>query len=183
MGADDSIRVKDYTGALVTLTGEIGLAPEWKDGQCEDDCQEAVSACLMAFTNGKGNHVNIELTSTLASIGTGHDKRAYPFQEAAFYGNIFASPPRAYYCAGADFAGKNFGAVNVNQVDQRACSGWTASGDKCPYTNAAFTDPLRLATGKCSFFDDAATECAPSGSPTKSYDNVITTYRRTKGDT
>jgi hypothetical protein len=60
----DSIRIKDYTGGLVVLSGELGLAPEWKDKPCDRSCQEQISACLMAFTKGEGADVELQLSRT-----------------------------------------------------------------------------------------------------------------------
>jgi len=54
----------------------------------------------MAFTNGDGAHVDIEMAAPF-TIGASH---SYPYQEAVFYGNIFSATPKAYYCVGKDFA-------------------------------------------------------------------------------
>ena len=63
--ANDTPTVKDYTGALIRLDGEIGLAPKWKTGFCGKDCMERVSACLMALINARGEHVPMELSANV----------------------------------------------------------------------------------------------------------------------
>ena len=47
------------------------------------------------------------------SIGTGHSS-AYKYQEASFFGNIFASPPIAHYCVGKDYAPKSWPGTNAS---------------------------------------------------------------------
>jgi len=138
----------------------------------------------MAFTNGSGNHVAIEMSSPNPSVGGGH---SYPYQEAVFYGNIFLDTPKAYYCAGKDFDGLNIVGISLLAVDQRACSGYTAlfGNSGCPYVNTGSCNPqlldlLQLSSNKCTFSNSAATKCAPSGSTTKSWLNPVTTYRQDK---
>jgi len=133
--AGDSIRIKDYTGGLVSLSGEMGLAPTWKTGQCDSTCQEKISACLMAFTNGDGAHVDIEMAAPF-TIGASH---TYPYQEAVFYGNIFSATPKAYYCVGKDFA--KAGLLSVKDLEVRACKGYNDATGSCPYVR----------TGVCGF--------------------------------
>ena len=53
----------DYAGVVIHLYGELGLAPGWRNGQLDLNGQEAISACLMASTNGTGKHVNLEMNS------------------------------------------------------------------------------------------------------------------------
>jgi hypothetical protein len=173
--ASAAVRVRDYTGALVRLPGEIGLTPRWVTDSCDTTCQQWISACLMAFTNGSGAHVAIEMSASNGALGGGH---AYPYQEAAFYGNLFVSPPEAYYCAGADFDGVNVGAANVGELDARACAGYT--GQSCPYLNtgacnAKLTDPLGLSSGRCRFADAYAKGCK---SGPKTWSAPITTHRQ-----
>jgi hypothetical protein len=179
-----SIRVKDYKGALITLTGEIGFAPEWADGQCSTTCEEKVSACLMSLTNSSGNHIDVELSAPF-TVGTGHD---YPYQEAAFYGNVFSSPPQASFAIGKDYAGFNIAGINLGAVANRLCAAVTnlLGANACPYIpagnmNFSITDPLGLTTNKCSSSDGAATKCKDKSGKTWNY--PITTYRKDKGAT
>ena len=170
----------------VTLSGAIGLAPSWATGSCNATCQEQISSCLMAYTNGQGNHVNIEMSSQLASVGNTNSS-AYPYQEASFFGNIFTSPPQAFYCVGKDYisvqnnSGLFPGTVSP-ALDMRACGGWAATTGptSCPYvdvgtcnqTNSsllgAVTGTLFGSNGSppmCSFTKSAASACG-SKAPT-----------------
>ena len=190
-----------YTGTLVTLPGELGLAPEWKDEECETTCQERISACLMAFTNGDGDHVEIEMSAQFV-LGIGHSAE-YPFQEASFYGNIFVDPPQAFYCVGEDYASSG---KNVTQLETRACEGYNEQDGTCPYTRTGLcndlstvriSDNTRLGNelldrffgdelfedNKCRFTrsGDTSTSCkSGSGWAAKTWRNPITTFRKVK---
>jgi hypothetical protein len=184
----DAVKVKDYTGSLITLAGALGLAPAWRTEVCDEDCQERISACLMSLTNGQGEHVQIELRSTLPSIGQGG---SYKYQEAAFYGNMFVSPPTTAFCVGKDFAGLL--GTNILSPQQRACEFWLLMGLDCPYRQAGnckrgWGFPFPFGKAACSFDGDSATACSSaSGTPLNNYNNgdrkwknVITTYRNSK---
>jgi len=179
----DSIRIKDYTGGLVVLSGELGLAPTWKDSQCDATCQEKISACLMAFTNGDGAHVDVELAAPF-TLGTGH---TYRYQEAAFYGNLFQDKPAAFYCVGRDYAKSG---ISVTTLETRSCKGYNAQNGTCPYVRAGycesafslnFADTV-LGDKKCSFGfgSDTATGCkdAAGGLLAKTWKYPITTFRK-----
>lgn len=179
--AGDSIRVKDYTGGLVELEGEIGFAPEWKTGDCNNACQEKVSACLLSLTNSLGNHVSVELAAPF-TVGTGH---TYPYQEAAFYGNLFLDSPASAYAVGKDFAGVGL-LLNLFEVANRACAAYESllGSGKCPVievgkANRDWLDIFGLSSGKCSMSNGVATSCKDKSGKTWSY--PLTTYRRTKG--
>jgi hypothetical protein len=187
LAASDSIRIKDHTGGLVTLVGELGLAPSWKDGQCDAACQEKVSACLMALTNSSGNHVALELSAPF-TLGTGNSS-AFPYQEAVFYGNLFESPPKASYATGAAFQGINGGGVvGVFGASNRLCDVyWLLFGNaSCPYisvgdANFNITDPLGWNSQRCTMASGAASKCKDKQGKTWNY--PITTYRKTKSTT
>jgi len=188
--AKDSITVTDYMHNAVTMPGEIGLAPQWKTGLCDTKCQELVSACLEALTNGSGAHIQLELSSGAPSIGLGHTS-AYPYQEAAFYGNIFTSPPKAFFCIGKDFEG--WYGLPWLAAPQRACAGYTALGIvACPYLNAGNCGgdyPSCRFGAPTAYVGVTASDCS-TGVNTKSvygannvdfaWHNVITTYRASK---
>jgi len=127
-------------GSIVTedvqFDGALGLAPEWGSdpsspycattilgpcGQCNEECQKWVSACILSRTNAYGVHVEIsvraprghfdasskdgqqalertkylKLSSTDGGTDTvdgGVDESAlYPLREGSYFGNIFAS--------------------------------------------------------------------------------------------
>jgi len=187
----DSLRIKDYTGGLVVLTGEMNLAPEWKDGQCDTNCQEKISACLMAFTNGDGEHVDVELANA-GVLGTGH---SYPYQEASFYGNLFLEPPQAFYCVGKDFSQNG---LHITLLEDRSCEGYNSTNGSCPYRRAGYcenafslslSDNTLSGDRKCSYGlgSQTAKSCKDSSGGTlsllssgKTWNNPITTFRKVK---
>lgn len=188
--ANDSLRIKDYTGGLVSLTGEMGLAPEWKDGQCDTTCQEKISACLMAFTNGDGVHVDIEMAAPF-TIGTSH---TYKYQEASFFGNVFIDKPQAFFCVGKDYAQNG---PSIKLLEERACTGYNEKNGSCPYVRAGYCesaisfdrdDDTVTGDNKCSysFGSETAKSCKDgtnTGSglnPGKTWNYPITTFRKVK---
>jgi hypothetical protein len=84
--------------------GALGLAPEWLQGTCGPDCQEKVSACLIALTNRTGKHVALSLLSGSPALGAAFranaDDAEFPHQEGAFFGNVFSG--QAFTCRGRD---------------------------------------------------------------------------------
>jgi hypothetical protein len=141
LAANHSITKQDLTGASYTFTGQIGVAPEWEWGTCGSDCQQQVSACMLAHVNTSGQHIMLWLDGDSAAIGWGRSAD-YPYQEGSFFGNIFTSPPTAYYCNGKDF-------------DQGVVPGRLGAGQPgAPYTN-----PLTTAGGYCK------DQCAGSDYP------------------
>jgi hypothetical protein len=90
-------------GDKLKFKGALGLAPEWREGKCDGACQEKVSSCLAALTNQTGNHVQVSMMSadpSLAKMSANDNDLLYPFQEGAFFGNVFAG--EAYVCHGRD---------------------------------------------------------------------------------
>ncbi len=88
----------------LTLYGALGLAPGWRDDRCDDGCQRWVSACLLAHANAGGTSVPIWLRADHPAIGAAPDDSAgYTYQEAAFYGDVFAADgeaPALHACVG-----------------------------------------------------------------------------------
>ena len=91
------------TAARTRSRARIGVAPEAINGPCDLDCQERISACMLAHVNNSGQHISIWLVGPDTGIGWGVSPH-FPYQEGAFFGNIFASPWQGYYCAGKDMA-------------------------------------------------------------------------------
>jgi len=102
--ADRTITVKTWDGQRVSMSGELGLAPEWETGQCETDCQEKVSACLLALVNGSGQHISITLSAAWANGPLGELPDPSLLREAVFFGNVFTDPPEAYVAIHRDWA-------------------------------------------------------------------------------
>jgi hypothetical protein len=119
------ITKRDQNGVTHTFSGAVGVAPTWETGACNDRCQRWVTACMMAHINTTGTSLPIWVVADPVKqpqIGWTRSS-TYPNQEGSFFGNIFTSPPRAYYCGGRNIAGA--------QVAGRIGAG-SSSG---PYTN------------------------------------------------
>lgn len=85
----DSI-TKIVDGQPVILEGRLGLAPEWKTDACGEDCQQWVSACLMARRNTEGQVVNLWIEGDHPALGFGESPH-YTHFEGVFFGNLFTS--------------------------------------------------------------------------------------------
>jgi hypothetical protein len=88
-------------GQTYGFDGRHGLAPVWGEdgGSCDEECRSWVSACVISRVNYLGEHVTIsirgkhdELATTLSEL------IKYPFREATYYGDIFASPQEIFAC-------------------------------------------------------------------------------------
>jgi hypothetical protein len=111
-----SISKTDINNVPYTFNGQIGVAPGWETGNCDTTCQELVSACMLAHVNTTGQHISIWIDGDSPAIGWGKSS-SFPYQEGSFYGNIFVSAPKAYYCNGADFdQGMVPGRLGANQA-------------------------------------------------------------------
>ena len=96
-----SITKKDQYGRTYTFAGQIGVAPQWEYGACDRDCQEHISACVLAHVNTTGKNIDLWIDGDSPAIGWGRSSN-HPYQEGSFFGNIFESPPKAYFCNGKD---------------------------------------------------------------------------------
>jgi len=86
--AGHTITKKDSTGASYSFAGGIGLTPQWETGSCNNDCQEWISACMLAHVNTAGAHIPIWIVGQDSYLGWGQSS-SYPNQEGTFFGNIF----------------------------------------------------------------------------------------------
>jgi hypothetical protein len=97
-----SLTKQDQNGVSYTFPGSLGVAPQLETSTCDVDCQERVSACMLAHVNNAGVHIALWLDSESA-IGWGQSTD-YPYQEGSFFGNLFAANSwSGYYCLGKDF--------------------------------------------------------------------------------
>ena len=94
---------QDQSGVTHTFEGGIGVAPEAISGPCDLDCQEKISACMLAHVNNSGAHISIWLVGSDSGIGWGSSP-SFPYQEGAFFGNLITNPWRGHYCPGKDMA-------------------------------------------------------------------------------
>jgi hypothetical protein len=97
--AGHTLTKTDQYGNSYTFTGALGVAPEIETGSCDTDCQEKLSAALLAHVNNSGLHVGIWLVGPDTGIGWGTSPN-FPFQEAAYFGNLFAGNIPGNYCSG-----------------------------------------------------------------------------------
>jgi hypothetical protein len=88
-------------GGAITFDGYVGLAPQWETGACNQDCQQWVSACLLARSNALGRSISIEIVASHPAIGSRRTQPfIYLFEEAGFHGNLFLDPPESHACLG-----------------------------------------------------------------------------------
>jgi hypothetical protein len=93
---------RNVNGVNYTFSGKIGVAPEWESGACGGDCQQHVTACVLAHINSSGKNISLWLDGDHPNMGWGKSS-SHPYQEGSFFGNIFTNPPQAFYCNGKDF--------------------------------------------------------------------------------
>lgn len=132
-------RTRPSDGEPIELWGWAGLAPEWKDAACDQDCQEWVSACLLARSNASGESVTIWISADHPAIGLGRSP-SFPRAEATFYGNLFSDPNDKSLCRSE----LQFPARTCTGLPPEACgfTDWGAcgDGDRCDTTYGDFTD-------------------------------------------
>ena len=163
------------TGDKLKFKGFLGLAPEWREGKCDGACQEKVSSCLAALTNQTGDHVQISMLSAAASLPTmsaNDNDIAYPFQEGAFFGNVFSG--EAYVCRGRD-AEKGEQLKRFCAVAPGLCSGLAnfSGAGSCEESCQMSCTRLSDGTSRC-----AAVSCRdPKG---RVWNHPITTYLRNR---
>lgn len=83
-----------------THAGALGLAPAWGTGALDRAGREWISACLAARTNELGVNVPLSMRArNAATLAVSESERSqYTVPEGAFFGDLFASPPRIYAC-------------------------------------------------------------------------------------
>jgi hypothetical protein len=163
--------VKSVGGTLVELEGALGLAPEWQDSACDQDCQEWVSACLLARTNVSDEAVALWLTADHPELGVATSP-SFSHYEASFFGNLFAGSGQAYVCP----AGQGAGAV-LAQLQGRTCS--TEAGGWCGFTSYSnchsSTRCEVMGTNSSPTLVDCRAGTTPSGSPLRTISSYVGT--------
>jgi hypothetical protein len=120
---------KQVGGQSLVFEGALGLAPEWEDDECDEDCQEWVSACLLARTNVSGQSVTVWMRADHPAIGDG-TSLLHPAYEASFFGNLFADPESQHMCKGPLVG------PLLAQLEGRTCS--AVLGEPCGFVE--YTD-------------------------------------------
>ena len=147
------LTTKDQNDVSYTYDGDLGVAPELENtNTCGTDCQERISACMLAHVNNSGMHVGIWLDSE-GAIGWGQSTD-YPYREGSFFGNLFPAPWKGYFCNGPDYGSAEtsgrLGApitsnVYVNQYGgsvgcEYKCTAHGTDGyDSCPDISTGYT--------------------------------------------
>lgn len=151
---------KTVNGQTIVLSGLLGLAPEWKNHECDQDCQEWVSACLLARTNVSGETVQIWVTGDHEALDWVPPANAV--LEGGFYGNLFEDPEGKYLCKGSSQG------VIAARLDGRTCS----SGSSCDFTRySSCTNNSR-----CTMDGSAPGNCKTGSQATSAPYHTIATY-------
>ncbi len=150
-----------------SFPGSIGVAPQWENGLCDVDCQEKVSACMLAHVNNAGVNVQLWMTGD-GQIGWGRDPN-YQYEEGAFFGNLFtANAWKGYACQGRDFwtgsVPGRLGAPITSSVYVNPFGGGVQCGQGCnPHTTNGVNDGYNYCDTNL-------------GSP-KRWENIVTVFR------
>jgi len=150
--AGQSFTASDQNGVSYTWPGAIGVAPAAiGTGTCDLDCQEALSACMLAHVNNSGAHIGIWLDGPDQGIGWGGSPN-YPYQEGAFFGNLFAAGPttstqwKGQFCVGKNMAqgevpGRLGAPIGTNSsVYVNPFGNGVACSYNCTVTNEGYTN-------------------------------------------
>jgi hypothetical protein len=83
-----------------TYPGLLGLATYWASGPLDPPGQRWVSACLISRVNYYGVHVSLSSRGSSPALATlsADEIAAYTYEEGAFWGDVFTSPPSAFSC-------------------------------------------------------------------------------------
>jgi hypothetical protein len=109
-------------GSPAVYSGAIGLAPEWQSGACDSNCQQWITACLLAKTNYYGIEVTISLRGPSPALDPGLIERVqFSLEEGAFFGNLFLDSPQLYACMGKLFDSATIG-DQLAYLQHRICA-------------------------------------------------------------
>jgi hypothetical protein len=130
LASGDSLVKQDQNGVSFTYPGGLGLAPGWKNGGCNRDCAEMISACMMAHINSSGTHIPLWMDSP-DSVGWG-TSTSFPTREGTFFGELMVvngyNNVDGYYCYGPG-ADQNVvpGRLGANQGSVPYADAWPTS--------------------------------------------------------
>jgi hypothetical protein len=151
---------KTVDSEVLELHGLLGLAPEWADGACDEDCQQWISACLLARTNASGEAVTLWLRADHPAIG--FEVPEDLIYEAGWYGNLFTGLEEQYLCKGAPN-----GPAQAKHEGRTCSQGGTCGFTK--YDKCSKHDRCTMAGPD----DDVPTDCVAEGTATY---HTIATY-------
>jgi hypothetical protein len=169
LATGDTLAKQDQNGTWYTYNGAIGLAPQYKTGSCDSNCQEAISSCMLAHVNTSGTHIPLWMVAPMSAIGWGQSAW-YPTREGTFFGNIFQADGsgnvRAHYCTAPT--------VLDDVVPGRLGANQNGAPYSDPYGNLGNCDNSCSMTGSLNGKTDGASSC-PADSRT--WSNPITVWR------
>ncbi len=166
--AGQSLTKQDQNGVSYDFPGAIGVAPEAVTGSCDLDCQEKVSACMLAHVNNSGAHIGIWMVGPDAAIGWGSSP-SFPYQEGAYFGNLFPTNWQGYYCGGKD--------MSSGEVPGRLGT---------PIASTVYTNPYGTnvpCTNNCTVTNEGYTQCNDIQVPVAPYTaghkwgHIVTVWR------
>jgi hypothetical protein len=152
-------------GKTVVFDGLVGLTPEWETGVCDQDCQEWVSACLLARTNVSGETVQISIKGDHEALNW--DAPSGAVLEGAFYGNLFVAPEDRFLCRGSTLD------VVAAFREGRTCS--LVSSEACEFT--AYSNCSSFS--RCTYDgpnNDVPTNCKSGSLASSAPYHTIATY-------
>ena len=132
--AGDLVLTAESAGERYEFPGGLGLAPEWHQRAMTEQEQLWVSACMMARTNFYGIKVLLSMRSDFPSNAPGlqimsEEDKAYPLEEATYFGNLFADKPVGYVCSPEQTAPQRANFAAQHRVcSLREANGKTACG-------------------------------------------------------
>ncbi len=183
LSAGDTLVKQDQNGVNYTFPGGLGFAPGWKNGACDQNCQELVSACLMAHVNSYGVHYPIWIDSPAPSVGWGLPPSNYQM-EGTFFGNIVTTgsmnhgsltAPLGYYCDSPAVFGGSIVAGRIGDVNTQNTPPFYNAylGSSCAWGNhcAAHMGNATTADGYTSCTDMSGNK----------FTNTVTTWRDLNG--
>ncbi len=166
------------------FAGNLGLAPEWVDGRCDQSCQRWMTACILAHTNANGSSVEISPRGSNPGLSWGGlIATEFSYLEAAYYGNMFkpANERVLSACLGQNIEDPvNEGAVLAGRICGIGACEFTFTG----YCDDPSLDAVSIAEPVCngfseSFYFSCSTDIGasvPSYSSAERFSEVITVY-------
>jgi hypothetical protein len=120
-------------GGTYGFDGQIGLAPQWGNagGNCDNQCRQWVSACVISRVNYLGLPVLISDRGSKAALAVSASEAIdYTEREAAYFGDIFAKPQSLFACLSPGkvsiprVCGPSIGACDIEVIGwcDNACS-------------------------------------------------------------
>jgi hypothetical protein len=129
-------------GTTYTLSGEMGLAPQWgfPNGSCDGSCQRWVSACVLSRVDAAGVHREISIRGLNPALRpTWTELIQYTKREATYFGNLFIAGQPRFVC------------LSPGQTqDERACGPSLAD---CPMTVVGSCDQDCIFQGPLGDFE------------------------------